>query len=706
MAILENIRKRTTVLILIIGMALFAFVISGIFTSNDFSGGKVGSAVAEINGEEISIDEFRNRVERVSRRSGPTTSSLQLVNNVWNQMERQTILGQEFEALGIDIQQDQIIDVISSNPGLSQNPQFTDENGVFDENRFREFIAELRVNAPDQYQDWLLDEEAIIQAAKEQTYYSLIRAGLGATLKEGEVEYKLANDKVSLRYVRVPYASIPDSTVIVSKSEISQYINERPDEYQQESARDIQFVYFEEKASPEDVAVVKEAITGLLEDSVEYLEELDTTDTIPGFRNTDDVAAFLDRNSDTKFDTIYRAKKDFPTRFADSLFNLQVGEMYGPYREGDFFKVSKMVNRKPNGSAKASHILITYQGATRANPNITRTKEEAEERANEILEEALKPEATFAQLARDNSDGPSAPQGGDLGYFQEGVMTPKFNDFAFGNEPGHIGLVETEFGYHIVRVDDKQDLVQLATLTREISPSEETLNTLFTDATRFEMATTSTDQPFADLAKENEYLIRPVNKIKAMDEYLPGLSSQRNIVQWVFNEDTEVGDIKRFNINNGYAVVQLTAKYEKGLMAVEDASGTVLPLLRKDKKAARILTENGGRSLEDISANSGIAVASATSLSANSPTIPGAGREALVVGTAFSLNQGDMSDLIKGETGVFSFEVVSKEDASPLDTYVTYSNTLQTSRSANIGTNVFEALKDKADIEDNRATFY
>ena len=309
-------------------------------------------------------------------------------------------------------------------------------------------------------------------------------------------------------------------------------------------------------------------------------------------------------------------------------------------------------------------------------------------------------------MARDNSDGPSAPQGGDLGYFQEGVMTPKFNDFAFGNEPGHIGLVETEFGYHIVRVDDKEDLIQLATLSREISPSEETLNTLFTDATRFEMATTSTEQPFAELAKENEYLIRPVNKIKAMDEYLPGLSSQRNIVQWVFNEDTEVGDIKRFNINNGYAVVQLTAKYEKGLMAVEDASGTVLPLLRKDKKAARILTENNGRSIEDISANSGIAVASATSLNANSPTIPGAGREALVVGTAFSLNQGDTSELVKGETGVFSFEVVSKEDASPLDTYVTYSNTLQTSRSTNIGTNVFEALKDKADIEDNRATFY
>ena len=420
MAILENIRKRTTVLILIIGMALFAFVISGIFTSNDFTGGKVGSSVAEINGEEISIDEFRRKVERISRRSGPTTSSLQLVNSVWNQLERQTVLGQQFEDLGIDIEQDQIIDVIRSNPGLSQNPQFTDENGIFDENRFREFIADLRANAPSQYEDWLFDEEIIIHSAKEQTYFNLIRAGVGATLKEGEMDYKLSNDKVSLRYVRVPYASIADSAVIVSKQEIADYINERPDEYQQETARDIQFVYFEEKASTEDVAVVKEDISNLLEDSVEYFEERDTTDTIPGFRNTADNMAFLDRNSDTKFDTIYKSKNDLPTKFADSLFNLGLGELYGPYRDGDFFKVSKMIARKPNGSVKASHILITYQGATRANPQITRTKEEAEEKANELLAEALKPDVVFAQLARDNSDGPSAPQGGDLGFFQEG----------------------------------------------------------------------------------------------------------------------------------------------------------------------------------------------------------------------------------------------------------------------------------------------
>ena len=182
MAVLEKIRKRTTVLILIIGLALFAFVISGVFSSNGFSDGKVGSSVAEINGEEISIDEFRQKVEAASRRYGPQASSMQLVNSVWEQEVRNMVLGQQFEELGIDIEQDQIVNYISSNPAYSQSPQFLNESGVFDANKFREFIADLKVNNPAQYEIWLQEEKAIIQMAKEQTYFNLVRAGVGATL--------------------------------------------------------------------------------------------------------------------------------------------------------------------------------------------------------------------------------------------------------------------------------------------------------------------------------------------------------------------------------------------------------------------------------------------------------------------------------------------------------------------------------------------
>ncbi len=705
MAILGNIRKRTTVLILIIGLALFAFVISGIFTGSD-SGAKIGSSVAEINGEDLSIDEFRQKVEQASRRYGANFSSTQLVNTVYDQEVRSTLLNQQFEDLGIDIESDQIVEFVKTS-GYAQIPDFQDENGIFNAEIFKSAIADWKVNDPFRYDAWLQDEKNIMQAAKEQMYFNLIKAGAGATLNEGEFDYNLTNNKVDVQYVRIPYTSIADSTIEVSKKEIEAYINNHKADYKQDRARDIRFVFFEEKPSLEDENTVKDGLVALLEDTVEYNQSTDQNDTIAGFRNASDITAFLDRNSDTKYDTIFRAKKELPAVASDSILALQVGEIYGPYRDGDFFKMSKMMARKPNGTVKASHILFTYEGATRANPEIKRTKEEAEAEAKKILAEAKKEDAVFANLARDNSDGPSAPRGGDLGYFQEGIMADEFNDFCFGNDVGEIGLVETEFGFHIIRVDDKEDVVRVATLAREVESSEETVNTLFTEATKFEMASIDAEaNEFSDIAKESEFTVRPVNKIKEMDENLPGLGSQRSVVQWAFNDDTKVGAIKRFDLTNGYAVVQLTKRYKEGLMASEDASATVLPKIRKERKAAQIIAANKGKSLEDLASANNVTVSTASALTMKSPTIPGAGREALVVGNAFTLEEGASSSLLKGETGVFMVKVTKKTPAAEIQNFTTYAKTLTTSNANRVNSAVYSALKEGADIEDKRATFY
>ncbi|MEP2059257.1 MAG: peptidylprolyl isomerase [Maribacter litoralis] len=705
MAVLENIRKRTTVLILIIGLALFAFVISGVFTSSNFGGEKVGSSVAEINGEDISIDEFRQEVEVATNRVGPTASSMQVVNQVWENKVRKTILGEQFEDLGIGIEQDQIVDFLRTT-GYAQNPQFQDENGQFDANMFKQTVADWKVNNPAQYEAWLQTEAEIVQLAKEQTYFNLVKAGVGATLKEGELDYKLANEKMDIKYVRVPYTSFPDSTITVTKSEIADYVSKHKEEYKQDPARDLQYVFFQEKPSEADEAAIKEEITKLLDDTIEYNSQTDRNDTIRGFRNTKDVAAFLDRYSDTKFDTIYKAKKNLPSSVADTLMNLSIGQIYGPYKDGDSYKISKMIARKPNGSVKASHILLAYEGATRANPEVTRTKEEAEAKAKELLREAKKFGVVFSTLARDNSDGPSAPNGGDLGYFQKGVMVPAFNDFAFGNSEGSIGMVETDFGFHVIKIDDKEDVVQIATVSREIVASDETINTLFTNATKFEMETTDDESAFSTLAKENNYVVRPVNKIKALDENLPGLPNQRNIVQWAFNSDTEVGDIKRFNINNGYAVVQLTGSYAEGVMSAEDASVLVLPKIRKERKAAKIMAANKGKDMSAIASDNGVSISNASALTVKSPTIPGAGSEPVVVGTAYGMAEGATSGLIEGNTGVFKIEIVKKTEAPKLDNYSVYANALKTGAAARVNSAVYNALKEGAEIEDKRATFY
>ncbi|WP_282165017.1 peptidylprolyl isomerase [Cellulophaga baltica] len=706
MAILDKIRRKTTILILIIGLALFAFVISGIFSTNAFSGAKVGSSVAEVNGDEISIDGFREQVEIASKSYGANASSMQVVNNVYEQNVRNAILDQQFEKLGIVVEQDQIVNFLRTNPTYSQLPQFLNENGVFDENKFISFIADLKLNNPAGYQQWLQEEQSIIRAAKEQIYFNLIRAGVGTTLKEGELDYKLANDKFDISYVRVPYASILDSTVAVSKSEIESYVKAHAEDFKQEDSRDIQFVYFEEKASLSDEKEVEEKITALLGDTQMFNEAKDTTETVRGFRNTLDNIAFLDVNSDTKFDTIYKPKSSLSPKVTDTLVKMNIGQIYGPYRDGNTFKVSKLTGKRAGGNVKASHILIAFAGATSAGEEVTRTKEEAESKAKEVLAEAKKSGAVFADLAKENSDGPSGPRGGDLGFFQEGAMVKPFNDFVFNNGTGAIGLVETDFGFHIVKVEEKQDLYQVANLVREVEPSEETIDLLFQDATKFEMSTVENSAKFEEVAKQDNYVVRPVNKLNPMDENLPGLGSQRAIVQWAFNSDSEIGDVKRFDLNDGYAVVRLTAKYAKGLMTSEDASPVVLPILRKQKKAAMIIEKNKGKSFDAFAKDNNVSAATASAISVKTPTIAGAGREPAVAGTAYVLAEGKTSGLIEGESGVYMVTVTKKTPATKLENYSTFANTLKASNSTRVNTSVYQALKAASEIEDNRSMFY
>ena len=191
-----------------------------------------------------------------------------------------------------------------------------------------------------------------------------------------------------------------------------------------------------------------------------------------------------------------------------------------------------------------------------------------------------------------------------------------------------------------------------------------------------------------------------------MDENLPGLETQRNIVQWAFSEESNIGDIKRFNINNGYVVAQLSATYKKGLMDVEDASASVLPIIRKQKKAAQIISANQNATLDTFASSNNVSSSTASALTVKSPTIPGAGSEPTVVGTAFSLGENETSGLIEGNTGVFIVMVTKKTTAVKLDNYSTYANSLKNANGAKVNTAVYNALKEGSEIIDNRATFY
>ena len=706
MAVLNKIRQRSVFLIIIIALALFSFVLADVIRNGGMSSQKSQNVIASVNGEDVDRADFARQVESVQKNMGANATTAQVVNQVWDMKLREVILKEEMEKLGIKVGEAQVKDMLRLQ--LAQNPNFLNEAGLFDNNKLQEYVANLKATSPEAYQQWMDYENSIAESARENIYYNLIRSGVGATLLEGEQAYHLENDNINLEYVQIPFTSIPDSEVKVGKDEINAYVKKHPKRFQIEKERDIQFVYFSEEASAEDESESKQAVEGVLQRKVQFNSETNTNDTIPGFKNAKDINSYVNQNSDVQYQDRFFFKDEIKSDYADQIFNLPVGEVYGPYKENGYWKVSKMVEtRKMADSAKASHIMISWEGLATA-AETTRTKEEAKSLADSVATVVRKDKSKFAELStKFSADQAAAAKGGDLGYFRPGMMISSFDDFVFSNKPGEVGVVETEYGYHVISIEEKtseQQAVKVATIARKIEASEKSINDLYTKVTKFEFAVK--DKDFGDIAKTENYEVRTVKDMKSLDENIPGVGSERRIVQWAFEDGVKAGDVKRFEISGGYIVAQVTAVKKAGLMGAEEASAIVAPILKKEKKAELINKKITGTTLAEIAKNQNTKVQTASAVNLKNTTLAGAGDEPAVVGAAFSLKPTEISQPIKGDKGVYVVKVVSVNKAPDMESYRAFANQKTAQSRQSVVSSVFEALKENAEIKDNRAKFY
>ena len=707
MAILNSIRKRGVFLIIIIALALFSFILADVIRNGGFSSEKSLTTVATINGETLTRDIFMKQVELTQRNLGENGTTAQAMNMVWDRELRNVLQQQQYDALGLTAQKEQLEE--SLRMGLASNPTFQDADGVFSSLKVQEYIANVKATNPTAYQQWLDYENNLKSGALQTTYYNMIKAGMRSTLSEGEQEYRYQNDKINMQYVYVPYTSIPDTDVSVTDSEIEAYIRKNAADYEQNPQVDLQFVSFSEAPSDADIADAETTITSLLKDREVYNSNIKATEVLKGLENTQDYQNFINDNSDVPFQDRYFFKSDIPEAIAEDLFATPLNGIYGPYKLGNNNNISKVIGitQMPD-SVQSRHILIRYQGSFRASDAISRSKEDAKAMADSIAGVLKRNKNKFEALAKTLSDDKSnSDNGGDLGYSGPGKLTKDFNDFIFDNKTGTLGVVETEFGFHVVEVQEqknKQKAMKFATISKEIEASEKTLNEVFANASRFEVAAQKGD--FSQIAKTQELALKPVNKIGALDATIPGVGNNRSIVNWAFGEDVSVGDVKRFSILDGYVVVQLTRKSPKGLMSIAEASSLVMPKLRNAYKAKQIMATISGDDLDAIASSQGITVQNATAITMAAPTIPGAGAEPEVVGAAFAKAAGETTSLIAGEKGVFKARVTAVNNAPALENYASYANQLNSAATPAVNTKVYQALKNAAEIEDNRANFF
>ncbi|MFL2595563.1 MAG: peptidylprolyl isomerase [Flavobacteriaceae bacterium] len=700
MAILGKIREKSIVLILVIGMALFAFVISGVF---DGAGTISQEPVAIVGDEEITIEQFSRRVDAVERNTG--MSNVQAANTVWNQIVTEYSFNQLQEELGLEVGRSHVENFIANSPGFRQDSRFQNALGEFDIIAFTDFINDSKRNNPAVYSQWQLQEESIRSTISRQLYNTMIQAGIYHTSFDGKTEHKLENDKISLSFVKVPYSSIPDSLVTISDRDIKKYINANAEEYEVEESRSIQFVVFDETASVEDNLEIENGLKKLLEPQVIFNEVSQSEETLPSFSQTDNVKEFIAEYSETPYDETYKTRAQLGT-YANTLFDLKEGEVFGPYKDGNQFKLSRMMDFDRGGSVKARHILIAYEGSQSASSDVTRTKNEARKEAYRVLRLVRANGSDFAELARTYSDGPSKNRGGDLGFFRRGDMVEAFNDYVFSKPTGSIGVVETDFGYHVIEVQEKEDVVLIASVVKKIVPSESTSNEVFRLATEFEIE--SKKNGFSTASESLGYDLRNVSNLKLMDESIPGLGVQRTIVKWSFEEETSVSDIKRFDLlGGGYVVAELIEKSSAGTSSVEDARNTVESKLMQDKKYDLLRSKySSDVSLATIAEDYGQSILTSSAINAAAGSIAGAGTEPFVVGSGFSLEMNQTSALIQGKQGIFMLEVDLFEESTALPSYDGYSSSLNESVLNRLRPLIDEVIRDHFEVVDNRFDYF
>jgi len=707
MAIIGEIRKRYWLLVAIIGVALLLFVLSDFQRKRT----KQTNTIGTIAGEKIAINEFNKRVdenaEMQKTNSGKENltaeENYQIRQQTWQQVVNEIVMNKQYDMLGITVTVEELDDLIrGNNPHQYIVQSFTDpKTGQFDKKAVNNFLQNLdnpEMVAPEMKERYLMMEKAIKSDRQSTKYNSLITKGFYVPTAFAKRNYTETNAMAQVRIAGVRYQMVPDSLVTVTDADYQKYYDEYKYKYKQDKpVRDLEFVLFEPKMSEEDIVMLKQNLQKA------YDEFLVTTD----------VAGFVNATSDNRYDSSWRKRGSFAPYIDSILFNAPIGQVFQPMEDNGMYRIFKVVDRqaKPD-SLKASHILISYAGTPVK--TATRTREAAQTLADSVLKVVQKNPSVYESMAASISDDEVAKaKSGDLGWFADGAMVPEFNEAVLKGSIGEIKMVETQFGYHIIKIAGKKDpstKIKVASIDFLMEPGTKTIEALYNEASNFAAANTTVED-FEKVAKEKGLNLRNADRLSESDNTIPGLKTAREIIRWSFNEETEKGSVSNvFDIEGTYVVAALKNKVEKGYVPLEVLKDPIKPLVLREKKAEFLIKKvnNQFAKLKDVNAlikdfpNIKIDTVDVSFASAN---IPNYGHEAKLTGQVFSAKTGQVTGPVQGEQGVYVFILDKVTEAPATTDFVNQKKQMELYFQGRAGM-LSNILQEKADIKDNRLMFY
>ncbi|MFZ4399497.1 MAG: SurA N-terminal domain-containing protein [Bacteroidales bacterium] len=708
MAIIGTIRKRSGLLIILIGIAIAGFVLQDAFKSTKgFKNKKLGI----VNGTDITYSEFERKIEtqveqmkQQQRKENLSSQELfQVRQSVWNQLVSDILMGKEYEELSIEVSPSEMNDMFYGkflHQFITQN--FTNpKTGQVDRQRVMQIINGFDQMKPEEQKQWKSIEEYIKSDRIRTKYNNLISKSFYMPKAFAKKSYEAQNDFVKCRLVSVDYATVSDSAVKLTDKDYEAYYEEHKQEFDQEPSRDIDYVMFEVLPSKEDLDATTKQVNDLF-------AEFQTTDNIPEFVNS---------VSDKRYDSTFIKRGILPYRIDSAMFNASIGTIFPPFMDNGSFKMAKLLDAqlRPD-SMKAKHILVSFQGAYGAAETVKRTKDEAKKVADSLRLLVLKDTAKFTLLASTTSDDPSAKENkGDLGWFEDQKMIASFNEAVIKGKVGEIVVVESPFGYHIINITGKkvpEKKVRVALVSRSLEASNQTYKNVFAKANKFASENTTVDQFEATIKKEGLNK-RTAEYVQPMADNIPGVENARELVRWSFNEETKKNDVSKqvFEFDNKFVVAVIKEVREKGIAPLAQLKQRLEFVVKRDKKAVMLQEKlktalASTQDLNQLATKFNTKVDTVPQLNFAAYNVGRKGYEPEVIGTTFTLKKAAISKPIKGYTGVYVVCVDDIIKAPAAKDYTMVKMQMQSTFDQRVGNEAYKAIQDKAKIEDNRIFFY
>ncbi len=701
MATLEKIRNRAGIGITIfIGLALAAFVLGDAVKSGSSIMRGNQQEIAKIAGKSVDYKEFQKKVDDLSdiykMNSGSTSldqkTTEQIREQTWMSLVRNITMKDIYENLGIAVTSNELFDLVQGeNPHAIIQSLFRDQKtGTINRPALIQFLKYQQSNTSGpEHNYWLFVENQIEEERSFTKYNNLLSKAIYTTNDEAKFNLDGKNKKVNIEYVGKPYSSVSDSSFSVSPAELETYYAAHKERYKQEASRDIEYVLFPVVASKGDEDKV-----------IKWINDIK-----PEFAAVEDPAAYVNINSDKQFDPSFFKKSDLPSNITEFAFTGKAGDIYGPYKEGQSWKLCKIQKfEELPDSVNARHILIRVTSQAEA----VKAKSTADS-----LKRVLTLGGDFAALARRYSgDEGSAVKGGELGWFKRGMMVKPFDDAAFFGKVNDYQVIPSQFGIHLIQVLKRGNTtmnVQLATIVRNIEPSSQTYQQTYSQASKF--ASENRDLKAFRAAVTTLGLNKRMASLFEADKEVAGLENSRLLIRAAFKAElgqpvlsTEGTPI--FELGTQFVVAQLTGIQEKGYSSLSVNKPTIEMAIRKDKKAEQLKAKMAGKTdLASLASSIGSTVGQAQDISFDSYSIPGLGLEPAVAGVASVLEPGGVSKPVSGANGVYIVKAIAVNKGVSSDLA---SEKYQTKMALGyrVSVQAFEALRENANVVDKRAKFY